>query len=124
LNFTTPSKSNGTVDKTAPSQNGQVNYDLNSSSLSATLNKSYNDLNNTIQSEDEVDGTKALPSPTLAEKKKSQTVCNGASNPSHKKRSAAARDSDILDAEADAFFNSLGDIGEIGTIYHLCKLNY
>ena len=110
LQFATP-KSKTKTDSDTCSNNTkntppQKTCDLNSSSLSAALNDSQGDLNNTILSDDEVDGVargddKSVPDSGTSRVRDSQ---------GQKKRNAT--ETELLAAEADDFFDSLPDLGK------------
>ena len=78
--------------------------------MSAELNNSHDNLNNTIQSDDEVDG--------MSQGDLSLTG-NASNSQPQKKRNA--RESDLLDGEVDDFFDSLPDIGKAKTSTKLVK---
>ena len=112
LQFATPkSKTTTTSSDTTKNKPSQKTCDLDSSCLSAALNISVDSLNNTILSEDEVDGAvEEVDQSTLH----SGTSLRDTDSQMQKKRSA--RETEQLDAEAENFFDSLPDLGK-ATLY-------
>lgn len=113
MHFTTPkSKTSSNTDTTTSDSKKKTKVsskvcDLNNSTLSDALSQSQGELNDTILSEDEVDGTPVEADQSVPD----SAVRNGQQN---KKRSA--RDEDRLDNEVDDFFDSLPDLGELGFV--------
>lgn len=110
-NATPKSKTTTTSSDTTKNTPSQKTCDLDSSCLSASLNISVDSLNNTILSEDEVDGAvEEVDQLTLH----SGTSLRDTDSQMQKKRSA--RETEQLDAEAEDFFDSLPDLGK-ATLY-------
>ena len=112
LQFATP-KSKTTTNSSDTTKNtpSQKTCDLDSSCLSAALNISVDSLNDTILSDDEVDGA--------VEEADQSTLHSGTSlrdTDSQMQKKRSARETEQLDAEAEDFFDSLPDLGT-ATLY-------
>ncbi|KAL8593155.1 hypothetical protein ACOMHN_009810 [Nucella lapillus] len=107
LHFTTPQTKSKNSGHFSSSQDGSAHKksDLNTSSLSLSgaLNSSPGDLNNTILSDDEVDG--------LMDQHQADHFVTGAnSTDRQKQKKRHVKETDMLDTEVDDFFDSLPDL--------------